>query len=48
MEIKSAKGKEYPPLIKDLVKELLKDDPSVDMFNSGARSSWGKITQHIQ
>lgn len=26
MEIKSAKGKEYPPLIKDLVKELLKDD----------------------
>ena len=32
----------------DYAKELLKDDPSVDMFNSGARSSWGKITQHIQ
>ena len=31
----------------DYAKELLKDDPSVDMFNSGARSSWGKITQHI-
>ena len=26
MEIKSGKGKDYPPLIKDLVKELLKDD----------------------
>ena len=25
----------------DYAKELLKDDPSVDMFNSGARSSWG-------
>ena len=32
----------------DYAKELLKDDPSADMFNSGARSSWGKITQHIQ
>ena len=26
MEIKSKKSAEYPPLIKDLVKELLKDD----------------------
>ena len=26
MEIKNTKGKDYPPLIKDLVKELLKDD----------------------
>ena len=26
MEIKSSKDKVYPPLIKDLVKELLKDD----------------------
>ena len=26
MEIKSGKSKEYPPLIKDLVAELLKDD----------------------
>jgi hypothetical protein len=26
MEIKSSKGVNYPPLIKDLVKELLKDD----------------------
>ena len=26
MEIKNTKGKNYPPLIKDLVKELLKDD----------------------
>ena len=25
----------------DYAKELLKDDPSADMFNSGARSSWG-------
>ena len=28
MEIKSKKTTEYPPLIKDLVKELLKDDLS--------------------
>ena len=26
MEIKNIKGVKYPPLIKDLVKELLKDD----------------------
>ena len=26
MEIKNTKGKAYPPLIKDLVDELLKDD----------------------
>ncbi len=26
MEIRSSKSAEYPPLIKDLVKELLKDD----------------------
>ena len=25
----------------DYAKELLKDDPSADMFNSGARSTWG-------
>jgi hypothetical protein len=25
----------------DYAKDLMKDDPAVDMFNSGARSSWG-------
>ena len=25
----------------DFCKEYLKDDPSADMYNSGARSSWG-------
>ena len=49
--IKNKDIKAMDALDKELLyyaKELLKDDPSADMFNSGARSSWGKITQHIQ
>ena len=34
-------AKNYENELIDYAKDLLKDDPAVDMFNSGARSSWG-------
>ena len=34
-------AKKYEEELINFAKETLKDDPAVDMFNSGARSSWG-------
>jgi len=31
----------------DYTKDILKDDPCVDMFNSGARSSWGNNVKNM-
>lgn len=31
----------------DFTKDYLKDDPAVDMFNSGARSSWGNNVKNM-
>lgn len=33
--------KDFEKEMIDYAKEILRDDPAIDMFNSGARSSWG-------
>lgn len=40
-------SKEYENELIKYTKDLLKDDPAVDMFNSGARSSWGNNVKNM-
>ena len=40
-------AKKYEEELISYTKDILKDDPAVDMFNSGARSSWGNNVKNM-